>query len=105
MLMLLMQEYVYKFNYDQEDGISMDIARNGKTVDRTKKRQVCASPCCMQIDKVIGWLLQISRLVLVIAMLNARPSVLAVDAESQCELCQVSGVPADQDAGAHLQDT
>lgn len=42
MLLLLMQEYVYKFNYDQEDGISMDIARNGKTVDRTKKRQVCA---------------------------------------------------------------
>ena len=38
-----MQEYVYKFNYDQDAGVSMDIARNGKTVDRvtkTTKKQV-----------------------------------------------------------------
>ncbi len=27
-----------------------------------------------------------------------------VTAEGECELCQVPGVPLDQDAGAHLQD-
>ena len=27
-----------------------------------------------------------------------------VIAEGECELCQVPGVPLDQDAGAHLQD-
>lgn len=35
-----MQEYVYKFNYDQDAGVSMDIARNGKTVPHGKKKQV-----------------------------------------------------------------
>ena len=27
-----------------------------------------------------------------------------MNAEGECELCQVPGVPLDQDAGAHLQD-
>ena len=42
-----MQEYVYKFNYDQDAGVSMDIARNGKAVHHRKKQQVTSNSANM----------------------------------------------------------
>ena len=70
-----------------------------KSVRSVHHRHVC---------KLTRWLVQQeSRVVLVIVTvtLNVQPTGLVVDAESQCELCEVPGVPTDQDAGAHLQDT
>ena len=38
-----LQEYVYKFNYDADGGVTVDVTTNGKAMDKSnkKKQQVC----------------------------------------------------------------
>lgn len=39
-----LQEYVYKFNYDNDGGVTVNVSTNGKAMDRhrgNKKKQVC----------------------------------------------------------------
>ncbi len=53
--MYWLQEYVYKFNYDSDGGVTVDLTTNGKPIEKSnKKKQVsmlsvhnaCATSVC-----------------------------------------------------------
>ncbi|DBA83198.1 TPA: hypothetical protein ACH3X2_006715 [Trebouxia sp. C0005] len=39
----LMEEYVYKFNYDNDGGVTVDLTTNGKPVEKSNKKKPDAS--------------------------------------------------------------
>ena len=36
---LLLQEYVYKFNYDADGGVTVEVTTNGKAMDKGNKKK------------------------------------------------------------------
>ena len=41
---MILQEYVYKFNYENDGGVTVDVTTNGKAMAKgSKKKQVCQS--------------------------------------------------------------
>ena len=35
---MVLQEYVYKFNYDNDGGVTVDVSTNGKTMAKGSKK-------------------------------------------------------------------
>lgn len=53
--MYWLKEYVYKFNYDNDGGVTVDLTTNGKPVEKSNKkkpvsmlsvRNACATSVC-----------------------------------------------------------